>query len=155
MIFTLLNKKVVFQKFIILILSFIIFGIIYFIFCDDLDFVGINSLQGEIKQSDLNNYISKIEKKGLSNHTIKKLNDKIKSGNIHDFIINDLNKTKIKYLDTQKKWGQRLFDRMYFSSVIGTTLGLGHIAPTTNKSKFIIMIQLFCTLLIIFIEFKT
>lgn len=150
-------------KIILLIISFLFFGILYYLICKDSDFGGINLIQQQIREKIINKLAENIVKGKQINKNKKNVNDKIKSGDIPtDNELKDvlqeteiLDEKSIKKIDKkieeniEKSPNQKLFDRIYFSIVTGSTLGYGDIYPISNKSKIITISQLFITLIII------
>lgn len=149
-----INKKKMFNKLALFIISFFVFGIIYYIFCDDYEFGGINILQEEIRKSSVKKFVNKVEKGYIDNATKREISDQISEGDIDKDLDNKLSKetNKISIKDSVKKKSrmQKFFDRMYFSIVTGTTLGYGDIYPMSNKLKLIVILQLLTTISIIF-----
>nr|QOC69405.1 putative potassium channel [Florenciella giant virus FloV-SA1] len=142
----LFNKKNIFykniySKIIILILSFILFGILYYFLCDDYEFGGINILQEEIRNSSLKKFVDKIESEQLNKEVKSEISEKISKEIRHPSIEEAVPKSNRL---------QKIFDRIYFSVVTGTTLGYGDIYPLSNKLKSLIIIQLFTTITILF-----
>ena len=155
----LFNKKTIFynkiySKIILLFLSFIIFGFIYFFVCDDYEFGGINILQEEIRKSSLKKFVDKIET-GQLNQTVKsEISERIKKGNVDKGLDKKISKEirhpSIEEAVPNSNKLQKLFDRIYFAVVTGTTLGYGDIYPLSNKVKILIILQLITTITILF-----
>ena len=113
-----INKKKMFNKLTLFIISFFVFGIIYYIFCDDYEFGGINILQEEIRKSSVKKFVNKVEKGYVDNATKREISDQISEGDIDKDLDNKLSKetNKISIKDSVKKKSriQKFFDRMYF-----------------------------------------
>ena len=107
-----------FNKLTLFIVSFFVFGIIYYIFCDDYEFGGINILQEEIRKSSVKKFVNKVEKGYVDNATKREISDQISEGDIDKDLDNKLsketNKISIKDSDKKKSRIQKFFDRMYF-----------------------------------------
>ena len=130
----------------------IFFSIIYFSL-DDSHFSGINLVEELIKDE--------IIKKNITSSIKEDFDDKI-DVNIIEKSETPLLKKKTKQIKMDVKNKdisketispskfQKFFDRFYFSFTTGATLGFGDIVPKSNLCKFIVMIQLFATALIVF-----
>ena len=141
-------------KIILLLSSFLIFGAVYYFFCDDYEFGGINILQEEIRKSSLKKLGNTLEKGYLDKNVKEEINEKINKGEIDKNLKKKINKeTEISNINndiTNKSKIQKFFDRVYFSIVTGTTLGYGDIYPLSNKVKIIVILQLLTTIIILF-----
>ena len=142
-----------YQKFLILLLNIIIFSIIYSFF-DDTHFSGINTLQetirNEIIKQNITSYIKEdmeVDVKILQEkekRILKKETKEIKSDVAQtEFAENDLDNLKPNIF-------KRFYDRLYFATITGSTLGYGDIYPTSNTCRFFVMIQLMITICIVF-----
>ena len=154
----LLNKKSLFYKKIygkisMLLFSFLIFGIIYYLFCDDYEFGGINLLQEEIRKSSVKKFVDKIEKGEVDEEIKDEISSQISRGavnkNLDQKISKETEHPSIKEGGQNSK-SQKIFDRIYFAVVTGTTLGYGDIYPLSNKVKCLIILQLLITITILF-----
>lgn len=155
----LFNKKNIFyskiyNKIVLLMLSFILFGVLYYLFCDDYEFGGINILQEEMRKSSLKKLVNKIETGKLEKNIEKEISNKIKKGNVdknlNKKINKEVNNNSIETSNNNSNKTQKIFDRIYFAVVTGTTLGYGDIYPLSNKVKILIIIQLLTTITILF-----
>lgn len=154
----LLNKKSIFyqkiySKIFLLLFSFLIFGIIYYLFCDDYEFGGINLLQEEIRKSSVKKFVDKIKKGEVDDEIKDEISAKISEGGVNKRLDTQISKeTKYPSIKDNAKTSQlqKLFDRVYFSVVTGTTLGYGDIYPLSNKVKCLIILQLIITISILF-----
>ena len=70
------------KKALFLLISFFIYGFIYFLFCDDHEFGGINILQDEIKKKFVDKYITKVKDGNINSYTKGKLGEKIQTGDV-------------------------------------------------------------------------
>jgi len=154
-----LNNNRLINKIILLVISFLFFGIVYYIICKDSDFGGINRIQEEIRDK----IIDRLAENIVKGRKQQKVDDKLKSGDIPtDSEIKDVleeaelaDKKTIQKIDKniekniEKSSNQKLFDRIYFSIVTGSTLGYGDIYPISNKSKIITILQLLTTVIIL------
>lgn len=142
-----------YQKFLILILNIILFSIIYSFF-DDTHFSGINTLQETIREQiikqNITSYIKEDmevdvklleekEKKILKEET-KEIKSDIAKNEFAENELDNLNPNIFK----------RFYDRLYFATITGSTLGYGDIYPTSNSCRFFVMIQLMITICIVF-----
>ena len=144
------KKYIIYRKLLYLIISFIFFGIIYYLCCDDTEFGGINLLQEEIRKESVKKFVDKAHKGRITDVDKVKIGEKLKKGDIDKKTSKELKAPEIdKITKTPSKW-QKLFDRIYFAIVTGTTLGYGDIYPLSNKIKVLIILQLFTTITIIF-----
>lgn len=154
----LLNKKSIFYKRIygkisLLLLSFLIFGIIYYLFCDDYEFGGINLLQEEIRKSSVKKFVDKIEKGEVDEEIKDEISSQISGGAVNKNLDKKISKeTQHPSIQegVQTNRIQKIFDRIYFAVVTGTTLGYGDIYPLSNKIKSLIILQLIVTITILF-----
>ena len=145
------------KKALFLLISFFIYGFIYFLFCDDHEFGGINILQDEIKKKFVDKYITKVKDGNINSYTKGKLGEKIQTGDVS----HKKDKSLTTHLDNkltnlndniiEKNNYQKLFDRFYFSIMTGTTVGYGDIYPVSNKVKIISVIQMMTTIYIILV----
>lgn len=146
----------IYNKMILLLLSFILFGIIYFLFCDDHEFGGINILQEELRKQSLKKIVNKkLSKPGLTkdivfDELVKDISYSGISDKVEKTMANEVSNSNIEKDITNINIYQKIFDRIYFSIVTGTTLGYGDIYPLSNKVKILIIIQLFITIFILF-----
>ena len=147
-------KGKIYKKIFYLLLSFLIFGIIYYFFCDDYEFGGINILQEEIRKSSVKKFVDKIEKGQINEEVKDEISEKITKGDINKNLDKKLaRETRHPSIDESVKKQsnyQKIFDRIYFSIVTGTTLGYGDIYPLSNKVKTLIIFQLLTTITILF-----
>lgn len=148
--------KKTYGKMTILFISFLIFGLIYFLFCDDYEFGGINLLQEEINKISLKKIIDKTSKKPeiIKAEVFDELATDISlsglSKKVGKKITKETKDTTLEKINTEVSLMQKLFNRIYFAIVTGTTLGYGDIYPLSNKVKLLIILQLFVTLNILF-----
>lgn len=144
-------KNNLYTKICILIISFIFFGLVYYFLCDDQEFGGINILQEKIRNDNLKKFVNKIEKGQINNKKKDDITKKIYKGDISKNLDTKItNKKSINDSIKEKNSSQKVFDRIYFSIVTGTTLGYGDIYPLSNKLKIIVIFQLLTTISILF-----
>ena len=144
----------IYNKIIILMFSFLLFGLIYYLFCNDYEFGGINILQEEIRNSSLKKFVDQIEKGRINTEVQDEISEQLKKENINKNLDNKISKEidhpSIEETVPESNNIQRLFDMIYFSVATGTTLGYGDIYPISNKVKFFIILQIFITITILF-----
>lgn len=135
-------------KIIILIGLVLLFTFIYTFF-DDSNFGGINTLQDiikeEITKSEVKKKIEsfKVKKNGDDNQDERALKETAQES-IKDIKLDELKKENIK-----PSLGRRIFKRLYFSVITGTTLGYGDIYPISYAVKSISMIHCLSTIILI------
>lgn len=135
-------------KIIILIGLVLLFTFIYTFF-DDSNFGGINTLQDiikeEITKSEVKKKIEsfKVKKNGDDNQDERALKETAQES-IKDVKLDELKKENIK-----PSLGRRIFKRLYFSVITGTTLGYGDIYPISYAVKSISMIHCLSTIILI------
>lgn len=142
-----------YQKFIILIANIIIFSIIYSFF-DDTHFSGINTLQETIRDEIIKQNITSYIKEDMEvdvtlleekeKKILKKETNDIKS----DIAKNEFAENELETLNPNIF--KTFYDRLYFATITGSTLGYGDIYPTSNTCRFFVMIQLMITICIVF-----
>jgi len=142
-----------YQKFIILIVNIIIFSIIYSFF-DDTHFSGINTLQETIRDEIIKQNITSYIKEDMEvdvtlleekeKKILKKETNDIKS----DIAKNEFAENELETLNPNIF--KTFYDRLYFATITGSTLGYGDIYPTSNTCRFFVMIQLMITICIVF-----
>ena len=160
-------------KLIILILLSLLFTVIYF-FIPDSEFGGINKFQELLREELIKKkIIDKIEPteriEHFNDYSFKyNYNNNIKLNAIQeeaDSVQNldlktekELNKKTFETTKLLKETDfksprysiyQKLFDRLYFSLVTGTTLGYGDVYPTSNRTKLLAVMQLLITISLI------
>ena len=143
------------NKVILLILSFFIYGLIYFFFCFDTEFKGINIVQDRLRDDVVQKYVEKVKNHELSDKSEKEIAKKIQGGHVnpeYDPKLSSEVDPKVEQISenvTTKEPLQAFFDRFYFAVVTGTTLGYGDIQPASNKVKIITLLQLITTIYIL------
>tara|TARA_Y100000991_G_C21964727_1_gene346247 strand:+ start:820 stop:1290 length:471 start_codon:yes stop_codon:yes gene_type:complete len=146
-------KNKVYSKIIFLLCSFLLFGIIYFLFCDDYEFGGINLLQKEIRDSSVKKFVDKIEKGEMNEEIKDEISKELSRGKVDKQLDKKISK-EVKHPSVEEGVRgnkiQKFFDRFYFAVVTGSTLGYGDIHPLSNKVKCLVVIQLFVTISILF-----
>lgn len=142
-----------YQKLLVLITNILFFSLIYSFF-DDTHFSGINTLQETIREEiikqNITSYIKEdmeVDVKVLEEKEKKILKEETKEIKSevakNEFAENELDKLKPNIFE-------RFYNRLYFSTITGTTLGYGDIYPTSNTCRFFVMIQLLITICIVF-----
>lgn len=145
------------NKVLLLLGSFFLYGLIYFFFCYDTEFKGINMVQDKIREDTIDKYVEKVKKHELTRESEKKIAEKIQSGHVNTDDDKDLKRdidpeiVSVSRQVTDKSQLQEFYDRFYFAVVTGTTLGYGDIQPASNKVKFLTLCQLMTTIYILFI----
>ena len=71
------------NKVILLILSFFIYGLIYFFFCFDTEFKGINIVQDRLRDDVVQKYVEKVKNHELSDKSEKEIAKKIQGGHVN------------------------------------------------------------------------
>tara|TARA_Y200000002_G_scaffold382303_1_gene398911 strand:- start:6373 stop:6876 length:504 start_codon:yes stop_codon:yes gene_type:complete len=143
------------NKVVLLVASFFIYGLIYFFFCYDTEFKGINIVKDKLRDDIVQKYVEKVKKHELSEKSEKELAKKIQGGHVNpEYDENMSNEVdpemkEISESVTKKDSLQSFFDRFYFAVVTGTTLGYGDIQPASNKVKIITLLQLMTTIYIL------
>lgn len=112
----------------------ILFFSVIYLFLGDSNFQGINPLQDKIKDD----IVEKEVAEGFQSYEKQKVEKDIQK------IVKDDEK-KIENPNVS----QRLFDRVYFSTITACLLGYGDIYPATNMTKFLSAMQSFCTVCLI------
>lgn len=149
------SKSKALNKISLLLLSFFVYGLIYFFFCYDTEFKGINIVQDKLRDDTVQKYIEKVKKKELSTKSEKEIADKIQGGHVNPEYDEKLKQEvdpevyQVSKQVTKKGNLQEFFDRFYFAVVTGTTLGYGDIQPASNKVKFLTLCQLMTTIYIL------
>ena len=165
MLYNLFNKKSLpmakftnnkpLNKVILLIVSFFIYGLIYFFFCCDTEFKGINIVQDRLRDDVVQKYVEKVKNHELSDKSEKEIAKKIQGGHVnpeYDPKLSSEVDPKVEQISenvTTKEPLQAFFDRFYFAVVTGTTLGYGDIQPASNKVKLLTLAQLMTTIYIL------
>lgn len=136
------------RKVIFFMSNIFIFSLVYFML-GDYNFSGINIIEETLRQEILRKNLTSQIKENLEidvdvlqekeKKIVEKETKEVKS-QIRDEELDKLSPSKI----------QQYFDRLYFSMVTGTTLGYGDIYPRTNLCRFLTMIQLLATIVIVF-----
>ena len=143
------------NKVVLLVLSFFVYGLIYFFFCYDTEFKGINIVKDKLRDDIVQKYVEKVKKHELSEKSEKELAKKIQGGHVNpeydEKMSNEVDPEmkEISESVTKKDSLQSFFDRFYFAVVTGTTLGYGDIQPASNKVKIITLLQLITTIYIL------
>jgi len=135
-------------KILILLGLVILFTFIYTFF-DDSNFGGINTLQDLIKEE----VIKEEVKKKIENFRVKHNGD----DNQHEKTLKETTEQSVKQIKSEElkkenikpSLGQRIFKRLYFSVITGTTLGYGDIYPVSNAVKSISMVHCLSTIILI------
>ena len=149
------TKNKALNKVILLVVSFFIYGLIYFFFCFDTEFKGINIVQDRIRDDVVQKYVEKVKNHDLSDRSEKEIAKKIQGGHVnpeYDEKLSNEVDPKVEQISesvTTKEPLQAFFDRFYFAVVTGTTLGYGDIQPASNKVKFLTLAQLMTTIYIL------
>lgn len=149
------TKNKALNKVILLVVSFFIYGLIYFFFCFDTEFKGINIVQDRLRDDVVQKYVEKVKNHELSDRSEKEIAKKIQGGHVNPEYDEKLSKEvdpKVEQISenvTTKQPLQAFFDRFYFAVVTGTTLGYGDIQPASNKVKFLTLAQLMTTIYIL------
>ena len=139
----------------LLVTSFFVYGLIYFFFCYDTEFKGINIVKDKLRDDIVDKYVEKVKKHELSHQSEKELGKKIQGGHVNpeydERMSNEVDPDvkKITESVTKKDSLQSFFDRFYFAVVTGTTLGYGDIQPASNKVKILTLLQLMTTIYIL------
>ena len=103
------KKYIIYRKLLYLIISFIFFGIIYYLCCDDTEFGGINLLQEEIRKESVKKFVDKAHKGRITDVDKVKIGEKLKKGDIDKKTSKELKAPEIdKITKTPSKW-QKLF----------------------------------------------
>lgn len=136
--------KRIITKLLIFLAICIMFSIIY-IFIPDGHFGGLNKIQSILEKEVLEKVV---EKKIKENFKDKKseINIKAITSEINDL---DLDKEITGIPIKKKKLFDKVFDRVYFSIVTGSTLGYGDIYPNSRLTKLLVIIHLLILFLII------
>ena len=143
------------NKVIFLVLSFFIYGLIYFFFCYDTEFKGINIVQDKLRDDVVQKYVEKVKNHELSDKSEKEIAKKIQGGHVNpeydEKLASEIDPKvdDISHDVTRKRPLQAFFDRFYFAVVTGTTLGYGDIQPASNKVKLLTLAQLMTTIYIL------
>jgi len=143
------------NKLLMLFLSFIFYGFVYFVFCHDSEFGGINILQDYLKRELVAKYVEKVKKQDISQHAEDKIASKIQKGEVNPETDTqfkrdvDADVENVEEEVTSKNLFQQFYDRFYFSVVTGTTLGYGDIYPVSNKVKFLTLCQVMTTIYVL------
>lgn len=152
-------------KLVTLLVSVIIFSIIYTIL-DDKHFSGVNVIKEKIKEEVIK---KEIESK-VKNPETPAINEPFLGSNVENYyglmkeaeLEKTIDEAKEKVEEEveeeelipekiEQPLSQRFFNRAYFSFTTATLLGFGDIFPVTNICKLIVMIQAFITVgLIVF-----
>ena len=149
------TKNKALNKVILLVVSFFIYGLIYFFFCFDTEFKGINIVQDRLRDDVVQKYVEKVKNHELSDKSEKEIAKKIQGGHVNPEYDDKLSREvdpKVEQISenvTTKEPLQAFFDRFYFAVVTGTTLGYGDIQPASNKVKFLTLAQLMTTIYIL------
>lgn len=139
----------------LLLFSFFIYGLIYFFFCYDTEFKGINIVQDKLRDDTIQKYIEKVKNKELTAKSEKEIAEKIQGGHVNLEYDEKLKQEvdpevyRVSKEVTKKTSLQEFFDRFYFAVVTGTTLGYGDIQPASNKVKVLTLCQLMTTIYIL------
>ena len=149
------TKNKALNKVILLVVSFFIYGLIYFFFCFDTEFKGINIVQDRLRDDVVQKYVEKVKNHELSHRSETEIAKKIQGGHVNPEYDEKLSREvdpKVEQISenvTTKQPLQAFFDRFYFAVVTGTTLGYGDIQPASNKVKFLTLAQLMTTIYIL------
>lgn len=149
------SKSKALNKISLLLLSFFVYGLIYFLFCYDTEFKGINIVQDKLRDDTVRKYIEKVKKNELTTKSEKEIAEKIQGGHVNPEYDENLKQEvdpevhRVSKQVTKKGNLQEFFDRFYFAVVTGTTLGYGDIQPASNKVKFLTLCQLMTTIYIL------
>tara|TARA_Y100000389_G_scaffold46376_1_gene41325 strand:- start:414 stop:806 length:393 start_codon:yes stop_codon:yes gene_type:complete len=128
-------------------MNIFIFSLIYFSLSDK-HFSGINIIEETIRQEILRkNLTSQIKESfDVNVDVLKRKDEKIVEQETTEIKMS-IEEEEIEKLKPSNI--QQYFNRFYFSSVTGTTLGYGDIYPRTNLCKIITVLQLFITIAIV------
>ena len=145
-------------RFGLLILQILIFSFIY-MFLNDSHFSGINTLEEMIREEVLQRKIDPIIEETETKEDVYEMFE-----NQSDEIINSKKEIKMtaEKVKTDIETGEiddlikptifdKFFKRLYFSFVTGTTLGYGDIFPNSMICKFVTIMQLISTILLLIV----
>lgn len=145
-------------RFGLLMLQILIFSFIY-MFLNDSHFSGINTLEEMIREEVLQRKIDPIIEETETKEDVYEMFE-----NQSDKIINSKKEIKMtaEKVKTDIETGEiddlikptifdKFFKRLYFSFVTGTTLGYGDIFPNSMICKFVTIMQLISTILLLIV----
>ena len=145
-------------KLYILVLSILVFSLIYMIL-DDKHFSRVNSVKDTIKKEVIK---KKVENEVQNTHEITENfylfeNNELETeanvskeiGKVAEQAKQEVKEEDLSVENLDTSLSQKLFDRIYFSINTSTLLGYGDIFPTTNLSKTLVMCQSLLTVSLI------
>tara|TARA_Y100000389_G_C17427412_1_gene500409 strand:+ start:862 stop:1281 length:420 start_codon:yes stop_codon:yes gene_type:complete len=138
-----------YKKSIFFVLNVFIFSIIYFLI-DDSHFSGINKIDEALREEIIKRNVSSEIKENLEIDVdvVDNKNEKILEKETIE-VKKEVAQQELKTIKSSSI--QKIFDRIYFSFVTGSTLGYGDIYPRTNYCKVIVIIQLLISIKIVFL----
>ena len=147
------------HKITLLVVTIIIFTIIYLLL-DDVNFSGVNKFQeivrDEIVKKEVQPKVNEIINEAFTTYEEYDSNTIIEDEKKKKVIDETTDETKDaveeQELDPEQikpSFGQKLFNRFYFSVITGCLLGYGDIYPVTNISKTCSLLQSLITVMLI------
>ena len=146
------------RKLYILLLSILVFSLIYMIL-DDKHFSGVNSVKDTIKKEVIK---KKVESEVQNTHEITENfylfeNNELETeanvskeiGKVAEQAKQEVKEEDLTVENLDISLSQNLFDRIYFAVNTSTLLGYGDIFPITNLSKSLVMCQSLLTVCLI------